>query len=169
MHARLAADKANNFLSVQELPSPAWSTLSMLCGEAASCGKAASPLSSTLVLWMSRIRTISDRKRCETVTVPVCQNGFNWSVSHCHPLHKQHSDWHQGQINNRNKPLCYNSGCAMQNAKSCSRKRIPLQQLFYCEVTAPVQNPQTKIKGGEEVPTKAKKCISCKDWNFRFP
>lgn len=45
-----------------ELPSPAWSTLSMLCGDAASCGNAASPLSRTVVLWRARMRKIRDRK-----------------------------------------------------------------------------------------------------------
>lgn len=45
----------------------------MLCGDAASWGKAASPLSRTVVLWSERIGKVSQRKPYREKTLPVIQ------------------------------------------------------------------------------------------------
>lgn len=79
MQAGWAAPKAWQPIipRAQELPSPAWSTLSMLCGDAASWGKAASPLSRTVVLWRSRIRRISERKPYQWLKPKSCSQSFS--------------------------------------------------------------------------------------------
>lgn len=60
----------------------------MLCGEAASWGKAESPLSSTLALWISKIKRISDRKPlCNSLSASVAEwnaSGCKQFVSHYH-------------------------------------------------------------------------------------